>query len=92
MEKLDNIIALVDKMLALDWTPEQRAELESHRDGLEKLNRVFDVLLSVDEMDQVTCPFCDAMFDTILSDVVECPCCGAKIHLSTADNTERGVV
>jgi len=86
MEKLDNIIALVDKMLALDWTPEQRAELELHRDGLEELNRVFDVLLSVAEMDQVTCPECGAMFDTIITDFVECPRCGVEIDLTGGEN------
>ena len=37
----------------------------------------------IDEMDQVICPFCGAMFDTILADVVECPCCCASIELST---------
>ena len=54
-----------------------------------------DVLLSTenavdtDEMDQVTCPFCGAMFDTILADVVECSCCGAKIDLTENEGDEE---
>jgi len=53
-----------------------------------------DVLLStenavdIDEMDQVTCPFCAAMFDTIIADWVECPCCGAEIDLTERDENE----
>lgn len=34
------------------------------------------ICLPVDNMDQATCPECGAMFDTIITDEIECPCCG----------------
>ena len=37
------------------------------------------------EMDQVTCPECGAMFNTYNVDGVECPCCGLIFEPSEED-------